>query len=591
MPTVLTGRLLDGAGAGIESATPARRRQCETGFFDDRRRWCVHLRQPGTYRLNAFRTVRIRAQAHQPYSVNSGPFTLSASQTIDFQLPVVRADVHVTNTGGDPVENVQLTTTAVSSCGLTFGPTTACGASSYGFADASATTDAAGNVALWLFPTPAPNPPQVTSYRFTATPPGGSGYATTSKSNIAFTGNTTVNIELAAPVTVSGRVVDRMNIGVPNQFVEFVSDDTGSTGATTDATGNYSVAIQPGTYSINAVGDNQNFTAASPQFYSLTTEPITISGNQVLNLAIPATRVDVHVQDSSSNPIADVGLTAVGPTNCALTFGTTTACGQSQYFYSRPGPGEPAPTVGVTDAAGNLTLWLFATPAGDTYDLTAKPLADSGFSETNVSGFALAGDTTLVIVLSAAHAAPVTTLSISPAPEPDGSYRDPATITLSATAAAGFNVDTTFYEVDGTGQQQYSGPFSVTGVGPHTIRYFSVDDEGVAETPQIFNFELSQPDITAPVTTATLSAAPNAAGWHKQNVTITLTAVDEAGGSGVNHVTYSISGGPAVDTAGDTASVTITQEGTSTITFWAVDNAGNTEAPQTITIRSTRRSR
>jgi hypothetical protein len=591
-PTVLTGRLLDGAGVGIanqQMELVADGLETGVGTTTGANGAFTFSVEPGTYRLTVSGdNEESAASASGAYALNSGPFTISASQTTDFQLPFVRVDVHVAGNGGTAVPDVRVTTTAVSNCGLTFGPTTACGASSYGLGDASATTDAAGDVALWLFPTPPPNPSQVTSYRFTATPPNGSGFATTTKSNITFAGNTTETINLAASVTVTGRIVDRQNNGVPNQFVEFVSDDSGATSTITDPTGSYSVAIQEGTYRINVSGDNQNFTAAAPQIYHLTTEPFTVSGNQVINLAIPATRLDVHVQDSNGNPIANVGLTAVGPINCSLTFGPTTACGQSQYFYNRPGPGEPAPAFGVTDASGNLTLWLFATPAGDTYDLAATPMADSGFTATNVAGQALTADATLVVVLNASHAAPVTTLDISPAPEPDGSYQDPATITLSATAAPGFNVEGTFYDLDNTGTQPYVGPFNVTGAGPHTIRYFSVDDEGVAETPKTFNFTLSEPDNIAPVTTASLSAAPNAAGWHNQNVTVTLTAVDEAGGSGVNHVTYSITGaqaGPAVQTSGNTATVTITQEGASTITFWAADNAGNNEVPQTIVVR------
>lgn len=597
--TALTVRLLDGSGAGIpnQSLTLVAEGQ-ETGVdgTTDANGEFAFAVPPGTYHLNAFGDNQAASvDAPGAYSLSSGFFSFSASQTIDFQLPVARVDVHVTNTAGTAVAAVGLSTTAVLNCGLSFGPTTACGTSNYGLAESNPITDPSGDVTLWLFPTPppSPDPNAVASYRFTATPPSGSGLATATESNITFASNTTVNIVLAAPVTVQGQVFDRANQGIANQFLEFVSADTGaSTGVTTDAAGNYSANLQPGSYFLNAFGDNQNFTAAAPQFYSLGTGTFTVStsATQVINLTLPVKRLDVHVQDASDNPIPNVGLTAFGPTNCALTFGPAAACGNSQYFYSRPAPGDPAPAVGVTDASGDMVLWLFPTPAGDpdNYSLTATPLTDSGFREVTVSGITLTDDASLVIVLTASHAGPVTTLDISPAANPDGTYPDPVTITLSATAATGFNVDATFYEVDDTGLQQYGGPFEVTGAGAHVVRYFSVDDDGVSESPNTFEFTIEQADITAPITTATVSPDANAAGWHREDVTVGLNAVDEAGGSGVQHITYMISGAqatPATQVSGNTATISITVEGESVITFWATDNAGNDEAAQTVTVR------
>jgi hypothetical protein len=595
-PTVLTGRLLDGTGAGIPNQVVelvVDGQETGIGSTTNGNGEFTFAVQPGTYRLNAFGDNQgFTSNAPQSYAINSGPFTLSNSQAIDFQLPVSRVDVHVQNAAMAPVANAGLSTTAVSNCGLTFGPTTACGASNYTF-DGSATTDASGDMALWLFPTPAGSPTPSTSYRLTATPPAGSGSATTSLSNVQFTTNTSVTITLANAIVVTGQLRDRNGAGIGNQFFEFVAADTGATtSVVTDAAGNYTADLQVGQYSINAFGDNQNFTAAAPLFYSLSTATFQVvdAPDQVINLQVPATRLIVHVQDGAGNPLSDVGLSAIGPTNCALVFGPAAACGNSQYFYTRPGPGEPAPPVGVTDSNGDLTLWLFNTPAGDpdNYNLTATPLADSGFAETTVSGVTLTADATLVIVLNATHAAPVTTLDISPAANGDGTYPDPVTITLSATAAAGFSVDATFYEVDNTGVQQYSGPFQVTGPGPHNVRYFSVDDDGVSETPQTFNFTIALSDNTPPVTTATVTPDANAAGWHNTDVIVDLNAVDEADGSGVQSITYAITGAqatPATVVSGSAASIAITTEGVSTITFWATDNAGNTESAQTLTVR------
>lgn len=89
-------------------------------------------------------------------------------------------------------------------------------------------------------------------------------------------------------------------------------------------------------------------------------------------------------------------------------------------------------------------------------------------------------------------------------------------------------------------------------------------------------------DTTPPTTTASVSSPANAAGWYRQEVTITLSAVDEPGGSGVHAITYSASldGGTPVVTTVEAASAqfTVSAKGITTMTFFASDNAGNVEA-------------
>jgi hypothetical protein len=89
-------------------------------------------------------------------------------------------------------------------------------------------------------------------------------------------------------------------------------------------------------------------------------------------------------------------------------------------------------------------------------------------------------------------------------------------------------------------------------------------------------------DAIPPVTTAALDPSAGAAGWHKTDVTVNLSAVDNPSGSGVRRIIYSIDGGPAVSVMATTAEFTISAEGQHTIVFQAVDVVGNYEAPQTI---------
>jgi hypothetical protein len=99
---------------------------------------------------------------------------------------------------------------------------------------------------------------------------------------------------------------------------------------------------------------------------------------------------------------------------------------------------------------------------------------------------------------------------------------------------------------------------------------------------------ISAPDGSAPISTATFSSSPNGAGWHRDNVTVTLAATDEASGSGVKEITYSATGAqpiPSTTGVGASTSITVTAEGQTTITFAAKDNAGNVEVAKTVTVK------
>jgi hypothetical protein len=85
-------------------------------------------------------------------------------------------------------------------------------------------------------------------------------------------------------------------------------------------------------------------------------------------------------------------------------------------------------------------------------------------------------------------------------------------------------------------------------------------------------------DVTPPVTTAMVTGTLGNNGWYVSKVQMTLTATDNDGGSGVQEVHYTVDGTETI-VQGSSASYSMVSDGTHTVTFYAIDNAGNGETP------------
>jgi hypothetical protein len=81
-------------------------------------------------------------------------------------------------------------------------------------------------------------------------------------------------------------------------------------------------------------------------------------------------------------------------------------------------------------------------------------------------------------------------------------------------------------------------------------------------------------DATAPVTAADVPT-----GWQNQAVTVTLTATDDA--TGVASTYWQLDGAPAQEGT----NAVISAEGTHSLAYWSVDNAGNAETHQSATVQ------
>jgi hypothetical protein len=115
-----------------------------------------------------------------------------------------------------------------------------------------------------------------------------------------------------------------------------------------------------------------------------------------------------------------------------------------------------------------------------------------------------------------------------------------------------------------------------------------MDEAGNAlEQDYIWTFTTAASDTTPPSTTHTFSPQPNAAGWNNSNVTVTLSATD-TGGSGIKDIRYSATGAQSIpETVYDEQNrPVINAEGTTTLSYFATDKAGNQESPtKTFTVK------
>ena len=91
-------------------------------------------------------------------------------------------------------------------------------------------------------------------------------------------------------------------------------------------------------------------------------------------------------------------------------------------------------------------------------------------------------------------------------------------------------------------------------------------------------------DGLPPNTVATLTPPANDNGWNSTDVLVAFTATDD---SAVESITYSLSGAQSggATVPGDSASVTITAPGTTTITYHATDVAARVEPTKQIVVR------
>jgi hypothetical protein len=140
-----------------------------------------------------------------------------------------------------------------------------------------------------------------------------------------------------------------------------------------------------------------------------------------------------------------------------------------------------------------------------------------------------------------------------------------------------------------TGGQNVLRQYSLDGATFGKLLQVGLPDglPSVGENPGEFQV-LVRTDFTPPVTTASASPGQNTNGWNTTNVTVTLNATDNPGGSGVKQIQFALGGSENTvwqKVVGNAASVTISAEGTTVLSYFATDTAWNQETAKTLTVR------
>jgi hypothetical protein len=189
--------------------------------------------------------------------------------------------------------------------------------------------------------------------------------------------------------------------------------------------------------------------------------------------------------------------------------------------------------------------------------------------------------------------APPTVTGVSPNSAPELSSACAPTVTVTGTD---FVTSQTTVEFGGTPASSVAvgaTPETLTAVAPSHVRG-TVDvtvttPAGTSPTSGADQFTYIA-DTAAPTSSATPTPAPLSGndGWTTGPVTVALTADDGTCGSGVKDISYSATGAqtiPLTTVPGSSTSFSIANEGVTSVTFYASDNAGNVESAKTLTVK------
>ncbi|BEP14961.1 hypothetical protein acdb102_32720 [Acidothermaceae bacterium B102] len=157
-------------------------------------------------------------------------------------------------------------------------------------------------------------------------------------------------------------------------------------------------------------------------------------------------------------------------------------------------------------------------------------------------------------------------------------YSGPVVATINASDnAGGSGLKSVTYSLDGAAAQAYTAPVAVPSAGTHTLTVALVDKAGnLGSATSSWTQQaivVTAPDTTSPTVAVGVAGTTANSGNYVGDVTVSVTAVDETGGSGIDTVTYTLDGGVATAYTGP---FVVHGVGSHMVQVTATDHAGNT---------------
>ena len=200
----------------------------------------------------------------------------------------------------------------------------------------------------------------------------------------------------------------------------------------------------------------------------------------------------------------------------------------------------------------------------------------------------------VTVVAAAAAAVPVAAVMAVTSPDRGGQSGGPGTYPGGGSGDGGASWVPDDYGEDGGapggggGGSNYNDDYGVGAPGQivliystggnssptHTLQFWSADNANNVETAHTVTFTVNPPvDNVPPVTTSSFN--PTSGANYNATQTVTLTATDNQ--SGVKAIYYKVDSGSYAMVSTSTATFTISGDTTHTFSYYAADNANNTE--------------
>ncbi|MCB1142453.1 MAG: hypothetical protein KDK54_09465 [Leptospiraceae bacterium] len=136
-------------------------------------------------------------------------------------------------------------------------------------------------------------------------------------------------------------------------------------------------------------------------------------------------------------------------------------------------------------------------------------------------------------------------------------------------------VDYVEYKINDSEYMKYTGPITLSKEGSTTIAYRAIDKVGNKENPTLLYLVVDNTPPTAVIKPSQPLYVDKSTGFTSPNNTFTITAEDVA--AGVKEIVYSVDNEPNKTYEGP---IKIEKPGFHSVTYYAVDNAGNSSQPQ-----------